>query len=407
MTIRRMASSARRGAVIPLFALMLPVILILCAFAINLAQMQLTRTELRIATDASARAAGRAFSEFQDLDTAQSYALSTAPLNNVAGAPLQLTEPEVEFGIGQRGNNGYGRYNFELKNKNAVRNKTQKATSVRITGRRDNGSASGSVPLLLGGFSPISVFQPVATAVSSQVDRDIAMILDKSGSMSWETRDYSEFYHYEWYWSRGRWRRRLVWDDTDMQAEYNLYQTQYDAYEDGGPAPDASRWASLVTAVNAFLDVLEETDQEERVSVSTFSTSANLDMQLQQTYDGIRTFVGGVRPAGWTAIGQGMQEGLPSLTASGFARPYAAKTIVILTDGENNQMPDPVDVATNIIGSTNTTIHTVTFSHGANQDDMADVAEIGHGKHYHANETHELIEIFEEIANNLPTIITH
>jgi Mg-chelatase subunit ChlD len=189
-----------------------------------------------------------------------------------------------------------------------------------------------------------------------------------------------------------------------MEDEYNLYQQQYEAYEDGGPAPDASRWGSLKTGVNAFLNVLETTDQEEQVSVATFATSATLDLLLQHDFSTVRTLIDETRPEGWTAIGQGMQTGLPSLFDS-FGRPYAAKTIVILTDGENNQDPDPVSVAQTIVAGQNVTIHTVTFSDGADQDAMADVAQYGGGKHYHADDTAGLVAIFEEIANNLPTII--
>jgi hypothetical protein len=48
----------------------------------------------------------------------------------------------------------------------------------------------------------------------------------------------------------------------------------------------------------------------------------------------------------------------------------------------------------------------VTFGEGADQNLMQDVAEIGGGKHYHAATGAELVAIFEEIANNLPTILT-
>jgi len=57
--------SDRKGAVLPLFALMLPVMLILCGFAINMAYMQLVTTEMKVATDVSSHAAGRALSEAQ------------------------------------------------------------------------------------------------------------------------------------------------------------------------------------------------------------------------------------------------------------------------------------------------------------------------------------------------------
>ena len=49
----------RRGAVIPLFAFLLPVLMIFCAMAINLAYMQLANTEMQIAVDVAVHAGGR------------------------------------------------------------------------------------------------------------------------------------------------------------------------------------------------------------------------------------------------------------------------------------------------------------------------------------------------------------
>ena len=125
----------------------------LCGIVVNVAYMQLTKTELRVATDAAARAAGRAFSEFQAVDAAQQYAASTALLNTVAGVPLQIRsgdyDGEVEFGLVQRTNNGYGRYDFVQKDPNAVRAQTERATAVRINGLRNIGSLNGPVPCVL------------------------------------------------------------------------------------------------------------------------------------------------------------------------------------------------------------------------------------------------------------------
>ena len=58
--------SNRRGAVIPMFAILLPVLLIFCGFAINLAYMQVASTEMKIATDCAAHAGGRAMSVSQE-----------------------------------------------------------------------------------------------------------------------------------------------------------------------------------------------------------------------------------------------------------------------------------------------------------------------------------------------------
>ena len=48
----------RHGVIAPLMALLFPVFLLLCGIVVNIAYMQLNRTELRVATDASARASG-------------------------------------------------------------------------------------------------------------------------------------------------------------------------------------------------------------------------------------------------------------------------------------------------------------------------------------------------------------
>ncbi len=47
----------RRGAMLVLIAFCLPLCIIMAAFAVDVAWMQLTRTELRTSTDAAARAA--------------------------------------------------------------------------------------------------------------------------------------------------------------------------------------------------------------------------------------------------------------------------------------------------------------------------------------------------------------
>ena len=55
----RFRTTARRGAVIVLMVLLLPVALLMSAIAINLAYIELARTEMIIATDAATRAGGR------------------------------------------------------------------------------------------------------------------------------------------------------------------------------------------------------------------------------------------------------------------------------------------------------------------------------------------------------------
>jgi Ca-activated chloride channel family protein len=406
----------RRGNVLGLMAVVLPVLAILAAFCINSAQMQLTRTELMIATDAAARAAGRTFSEMQTVSDAKTAAVVTAAMNDVGGEPLRLeshdSAGEIEFGISSQPDGLSGRYQFDAVPTSEIESGRTIASSVRVHGRRESGSLSGRVPLFIPGLLTANDFSTVQNAVAMQVDRDISLVLDRSGSMD----------DIDWNWPSGKspWysstkdagvsagllrRRRGNYYYTSGNDSTSYQQWAWEDHYDLGPAP-TSPWQDLVEAVNAFLAVLDATSQEEQVSVSSYATSASLDNWLEKDFDVVRDTVGNLDTGGWTAIGDGMNEGIQTLLDAS-ARPYAAKTMVVMTDGIHNTGSDPVDVARDLMQSYNLTIHTVTFGAGADQNLMSEVAGIGGGNHYHAATGSELVAIFEEIANNLPTILTN
>ena len=95
----------RRGAMAVLIAFFLPVFLIMAGFAINVAYMQLARAELRVATDAAARAGARTLSLTQSTAEALNAARDAATRNLVAGQPLQLDNNHIQFGINSRADN--------------------------------------------------------------------------------------------------------------------------------------------------------------------------------------------------------------------------------------------------------------------------------------------------------------
>ncbi len=398
-----------------LMALLLPVLALLAAFCVNAAQMQLTRTELIVATDAAARAGGRAFSEEQTVAAAKTAAFVTAALNTVDGEPLRLRTDdganEIEFGATIQPDGVNGRYYFEKIPTSVVESGQEICSAVRVNGRRDEGSLGGRVPLIIPGLLDASDFATNQLSVAMQVDRDISMVLDRSGSMD----------DIEWDWPSGTspfytstmnagvGAGMLTYYSGNYYYANGVSSTEYKnwAWEDHyglGPHPTAP-WDDLVQAVDAFLDVLDRTSQEEQVSLASYSSYATLDTWLETDFQIIRNTVAGLNTGGSTAIGRGMQEGIQALLDSA-ARPFAAKTMVVMTDGIHNSGISPVTVATDLIGSYNLTIHTVTFGPGADQALMQQVASIGGGKHYHAATGDQLIAIFEEIANNLPTILT-
>lgn len=398
-----------------LMAVLLPVLALLAAFCINAAHMQLSRTELMVATDASARAGGRAFSEAQSVQEAKLAAMTTAALNNVNGAPLRVNMDdganEIEFGITTQPDGPDGRYYFEKYPTAMVESGQVIANAVRVNGRRERGSLSGSVPMILPGLLDMSEFEPVQDAVAMQVDRDISLVLDRSGSMGMLNVNWPEGTDP---WTRETFRAA---ESAGIVEKYrgsyrytsgnNSTTFQQWAWEDHfglGPAP-STPWQDLVRAVNEFLDVLNETPQNEQVSIASYATSGRLDTWLETDYPYIRQVVDEIEVGGNTAIGEGMQEAIQAMLDRS-ARPYAAKTMVVMTDGNHNRGISPVAVAIDFSRKYNLTIHTVTFGAGANQGLMRVVASKGGGEHYHAANGQQLADVFEEIANNLPTMLT-
>lgn len=410
----RVQARVRHGGVTILMAVILPMLAILAAFAINSAHMQLTKTELMIASDAAARAAGRTFSEEQNVDAAKQAARITAALNNVNNQPLLLRSGdnagEIEFGSSQQSGNA-GRFEFHKIPTGQVQGNELAVSSVRINAKRDLGSRSGKVELIFPSMMARKDFSPLYTSVAMQVDRDISLVLDRSGSMNWPDYDWPEDFDM---WSRDATEAAIDagivyrrWGNLSYRSGHNedtYKEFMYEEYLDLGPRPPTP-WESLVVAVDAFLNVLEQTPQNEQVSVASYSSNATLDIYLTHDYQSVRDTVASLRPTGATAIGKGMQKGELAFKHAN-ARPFASKTMVVMTDGNHNNGIRPETVAQSMMANDNVTIQTVTFGRGSNQADMKTVARIGQGKHYHAESGSDLVAAFEEIANNLPTILT-
>lgn len=502
--LKRKTRHDRRGAVIPMFAILLPVLLILCGFAINMAYMQLVYTEMKVATDVSSHAGGRAMSEAQrELSANMSGVQRRAAIvqrtydaiedaskwNSVGGKALniRLDDRDVHFGYSTRPNNGM--YQFTKVPVAQIKAGTERASSVGVKGKLN-------IPLVFQTMN-ISKFKPKRRSIATQVDRDIALVIDRSGSMLnykddkalddaltdlyedkerkrrriyWRGRWYYQYYYerrisyddmregqgyYDWYGSTNKSVYKRYYSSDVRNEMYDLYQrtndTKYrDMYEHMvdwenyrtsstsfwpkfSQAARHSRWSFLVEGVGAFLDVLggttdgtqSGTDQKELVSLVTFQSTARVDVALTDDdiynggiayYQTVRDAVADIAPWGGTGIGGGMATGLPPIVdpdwaqnnnmSGAAARPFAEKTIVVMTDGRETSGTDPVGTVKNIVANNAVTIHTVTFTPGAEQGPMKQVAKEGGGKAYHADTGEVLVEIFEEIANNLPTILT-
>lgn len=339
----------RRGAMLVLVVLCLPVILGFCVFALNVAWMQLTRTELRTATDASARAGSRILSRRQDPAAARTAAHAAAGRNSVGGTPLLLQDADIQLGSAVA--DGSGRWTFT-----ARADTDPNLFSVRVLGRRTVGSAGGAVPLLFTGLFDRTTFEPVKSATATQMDRDLVLVLDRSGSM-------------------------------------------------GTATSTGTRWADLEDAVNGFLYALQLTPQTELVGLATYAGEASADLNMSDNYVNVAARVSSIVPSGATAIGEGIAIGRQLVLDPWVQRPYARKTIVVMTDGIHNAGRDPEPEA-QAAAAEGTIVHTVTFGDGANISRMQTVASDGGGQHWHAADRDSLIDVFREIANNSPTLLT-
>ncbi len=354
-------ASRRPGAVLIVLAFALPVFLIMAAFAVNVAYMELTRTELRSATDFAARAGSRTLSITGSQSSALAAAQDAAARNVVAGQPLVVDPLDVEFGVATRLAAGGYAYTPGGANPNAV----------SVLGARTGVGAE--VGLLFGDVFSTTQFEPTMQALAAQIDRDIAIVLDRSGSMASKKEDGG---------STG--------------------------WEDGEAAPGNSRWVKAVEAVTDFLNALGTTPMDENVALVTFSGTATIDENLSADYSSIVPTLNNYTQAyieGQTNIADGIEFGRQALVESGLNRPWAGQTIVVITDGVHNAGATTPSQAAATAAAEGIIIHTITFGADANQTDMIDVAAIGHGQHWHAPQKGELVQAFNDIADNSSTLL--
>ncbi len=362
----------RRGTVLAILAFLIPALLAVSAYAINVVYMEYVRTELQIATDVTSRAAGRALAITGDQTKAFEAAQRLADENLVAGKVLELSMGDLEFGVSTRFSDTE-RYSFAAgKNPNAVHLRTESFV----------GGANNAIPMLFPTMGATINFRPIKSAICTQVELDIALVMDRSGSMAYAS---------------------------DEIADGSTPSSAPLGWSFGDPAPPMSRWNEAVAALHGFIDVLEKSAHDERVSLSTYSSKSTTDQKLTNDYSLVKTALQKYSDKfddGSTSIGDGILEGAAALSDKKVARPWAARVMIVLSDGIYNSGIDPI-IAANMAAGEEVMIFTVSFSAEADQAKMLEIAECGAGKHYYAGNSGALAEAFEDIARSLPTLITY
>ena len=333
----------RRGALIYLVAALIVLLMAAVAFSVDVAYMQLVRTQLRSANDLAARAGAEALDRTNNADTARAAIKSVALANKVAGTGLNITDSQITFG--------------KTSVSGGVATFTANSTpynSVRVQGTRTGSGTNGSVNLFFGNLFGRGNFSPQTAAtvtIEAPKKRDIVLVLDRSGSME----------------------DPVTWGSR------------------------TSKWEDAVAAVGYFIEAINATvDDTERVGVASYSDNATVDRSMTTNYSRVTSKVNNLDTGGATNIGDGIEKGMTVMLGARTDLDIE-KIIVVLTDGTWNRGYNPVGAATTakLLGYK---VITITFGDDCDQEAMEDVATAGNGRHYHAPSRTELIDIFSQIG---------
>ena len=361
----------RDGSVLMTVLVVLPILLLMGVFAINVAYIQTVRTKVQIVADNSARAANVVYVATGDEALALDAANEMAALNPVESVVIPLNSTDLEFGLSQRNS----------KNKEFTFTPGKNGNSVRISTNSFSAGAGPSIvsPLPIFGFT--QEIRPNAVAAHAQTTLDVAVIIDRSGSMVYAANETSE-----------------TWDNPAAAPPGWAY---------GDPAPPSSRWLDLREAVAGFCDELDRSSKVEKVALCGYADASATHQILTEDYQLIinqldilsNAFVGGS-----TNIGDGIIEGVHAVSDPKYARPWATNAMVLMSDGKHNTGTGPYN-AIQFAVDKEIPVYTVSFSDEANKKLMRNLANETGGSYYHAADAAELNEAFRKIARELPSMI--
>ena len=160
----------RRGVTLVMAVLLFAVMLMAMAFAMDLGQILLVRTRLQVAADSAAlAAASRQASESALFETADRH----AGYREVAKTEVGPNHTDIELGT----------WNVQTRTFTPSR---AMGNAVKVTVRTDD-ATSGNRPLFFAGIFNNLDFSRKASAVAMVNPRDIALVVDLSGSMNDDT----------------------------------------------------------------------------------------------------------------------------------------------------------------------------------------------------------------------------
>jgi hypothetical protein len=167
-----------------LFAGVMVLLVFVCALAVDTGRVITARAQLQNAVDAAALAGASQLVGFVDSPAktaARAEAVSLAMANQVVGTPLVLETGDI----------GFGRYDDNTRTfvPESAFGPSDVVDSIEVMGRRTEGTPGGPIDLFFAPIFGIKAAAHARHAVATQPRRYVVFVMDRSGSMCYDTTD--------------------------------------------------------------------------------------------------------------------------------------------------------------------------------------------------------------------------
>lgn len=384
----RPLSERRRGAMTVLIAAMLTIFVVGLCFSVDIAYMQLTRTQLQVATDAAAKAAVVNLAQGGTSTAAKNAAVAAAALNKVDGKGLTINSSNVTLGSLTPGVGGAWTFSAG----------TTPYMAAQVGVNMTPGSTSGAVNMFFAPILGTNTFSPQNTSTAGFVQNVVCLVLDRSGSMCWDLSGT------DWSYPPG------------VPAFPHAYVIP--------PNSPQSRWSTLGSAVSLYLNVLSQSANPPPVGLVTWAsdisagslsgyhypsfnattTNAAIAYNNNSTITNAISNLGSNIMVGGTDMQSGMQAGATLLQNYTPNLP-CNRVMILMTDGQWNVGSDPAAYASTLAAA-NIKVHTVGLLIGSMQATLQQISTTTGGLNFMATDSASLNAAFTALAKDLAVILT-
>ena len=167
---------------------------------------------------------------------------------------------------------------------------------------------------------------------------------------------------------------------------------------------DGPKLSNLQTSATAFVDYNGFSFPPDKMGLVTYANNGSLDVPLGSSKGTMKTGINDMVASGETDVAPGINRAKNELTSSS-ADANALKFIVLLGDGKENpgggSGGQPALNAAQQASDANIIIYTIGFGKDADANLLTEIAEIGNGKYYQADDKNALQEVFKIIAQEI------